>query len=183
VRVKQVEVKVKKSLTSTSALTSGFTFIELMVVIAILSMLALLVFPRLPSGDSSNLRSSARSLATLIRYLGDTAITTKGRYQLRAVMGENTLSVTRQSGGEATSANDPFFNRRFLADGITISDVVIPRLGRVNSGEVLIDFTAEGLGEVVTFHLKGTSDKSFTVMAFPHNGKVTVAEGYQELTP
>lgn len=190
--MKQLKDKVKieqvfntpSTLTSTSTLTSasGFTLIELMVVIAILSMIAMLVFPRLPASDSSNLRSSARSLATLIRYLGDTAVTTKGRYQMRTVMGENVLTVTRDKGGEATAASDPFLNRRFLAEGVTIADVVIPRLGRVNSGEVLIEFSTEGLGELVTFHLKGAAGNNFTVIAFPHNGKVKVLEGYQELT-
>ncbi len=159
----------------------GFTLIEIMVVIAILSMLALLVFPRLPSSDSSSLRSSARSLAAMLRYLSDTAVTTKSRYQLRAVMGENNLTVTRSAENKPAAAGDPFLNRRFLADRVTVSDVVIPRLGRVNSGEVTIDFSAEGLGELVIFHLKGATGGDFTVIAYPHSGKVQVTEGYQEI--
>ena len=53
----------------------GFTLIEMVVVITIISLVALLVLPRLPSTDAANLRSSARSLAAVIRYLGDQSVT------------------------------------------------------------------------------------------------------------
>ncbi|MCM2357232.1 MAG: prepilin-type N-terminal cleavage/methylation domain-containing protein [Geobacteraceae bacterium] len=159
----------------------GFTLIEMVVVIVVLSLVALLVLPRLPSTDAAELRSSARNLAAAIRYLGERAVTTKTIYRMQLNLTEGTVAVTRQgSAGEELPPDDAFLGRRFLADGITIEDVELPRLGKVSSGEVIIFFSGAGLEEFITIHLQGAQDGRFTVAAFPQNGKVRIFEGYQE---
>ena len=160
---------------------SGFTLIEMVVVVLILSLAAALVLPRLPATDTANLRGSARSLAAAIRYLGDLSITTKTPHRLHLNLSEERVSVTRKnSAGEQVSPNDSFLGRRFLADGIVIEDVMIPRLGKVAIGEVMVDFGAAGLEEFVIIHLRTGQGSQFTIAAFPHSGKVKVVEGYLE---
>lgn len=164
-----------------SCFSAGFTLIELMVVIAILSMVVLVVLPRLPSTESGKLRSSARSLASGIRFLSDQAVTTKSIYRMHLSLADSTIVVKKlTAGGEETTADDQFLNKRFIAEGITIEDVIIPRLGKVADGEVIVHFGPGGLGEFTTVHLKGNSSEHYTVTAYPNNGKVKVEQGYQE---
>ncbi|GFE57257.1 prepilin-type N-terminal cleavage/methylation domain-containing protein [Geobacter sp. AOG1] len=166
-----------------NCLSGGFTLIELVVVLAILAMVALLVFPRLPSTSAANLRSSARTLAATIRYMGDKAVTSKNAYRLRVNLTDTRLAVVKMVNGEESTDTDPFFSRQILADGVTIEDVTIPRLGKVTAGEVAVNFGPAGLEDFAIIHLKGSRDTHFTVTAYPQNGKVKVEEGYQEVGP
>ena len=159
----------------------GFTLIELMVVIFILSMAAMLVFPRLPGTDGSDLKSSARSIAATFRYLGDKAIATKTHYRMTLSLPDNSLTVTRISGGEERSTDDTFLNKRTLAGSVTFQDVQIPRLGTMTDEEVLLDFGPGGLEDFIIIHLKSAGGGQMTVTAHPRNGKVQIDEGYQEM--
>jgi general secretion pathway protein H len=159
----------------------GFTLIELVVVIVIISLVALLVLPLMPSSDAANLRSSARRLSAVIRYLGDRSVTTKSPYRLRLDLTDNAITVTKLVNGEESAPDDPFFARKLLADGVTIEDVEISSLGKLGAGVVSTDFGVAGLGEFLIIHLKGAKEGHFTVTALPYGGKVEVLEGYQEV--
>lgn len=163
--------------------SGGFTLIELAVVLAILATVALLVFPRLPSTDATNLRGSARALAATIRYTGDKAVTAKSAYRLRVNLTDNRLAVIKMVNGEESTDTDPFFSRQILAEGINIEDVSTPRLGKIAGGEVTVNFGPGGLEDFVVIHLQGSRDRHFTVTAYPQNGKVKVEEGYREVGP
>jgi general secretion pathway protein H len=160
----------------------GFTLIEMVVVIIIISLVAAIVIPLLPTTDTSNLRSSARRLSTVIRYLGDRAVTTKSTYRMQLDLTDNTLNIKKIVNGEEATPEDPFFSRKFLADGVNIEDIETPRLGKTGEGVINIDFGVAGLGEFIVIHLKGGKGDHFTVTAFPYGGKVEVREGYQEIT-
>jgi general secretion pathway protein H len=153
----------------------------MVVVIVVISLVAVLVLPLLPSTDAANLRTSARQLATVIRYLGERSVTTKTPYRMVLDLADGTITVRKIVNGEETAPDDPFFSRKLLAEGVTIEDVEIPRLGKLGEGTVNVDFGAAGLGEFVMIHLKGAKDIHFTVTAIPEGGRVEVQEGYQEL--
>jgi general secretion pathway protein H len=161
----------------------GFTLIEMVVIIVILSMVAIIVLPLLPSTDSANLRNSARRLSTVIRYLGDQSVTTKSPYRMKIDLTDNLLVVKKIVNGEETAPDDPFFSRKFLADGVSIEDIETPRLGKTGEGIINVDFGVAGLGEFIAIHLQGAKGGHFTLTAFPYGGKVKVQEGYQEITP
>ncbi|WP_243369899.1 prepilin-type N-terminal cleavage/methylation domain-containing protein [Geotalea sp. SG265] len=164
-----------------TASEGGFTLIELMVVIAILSLIAGIVLPRLPSTESARLRDSARSLASAIRFMGDRAATAKTGYRLHLNITDNTAWIRQLNrSGEETGADDPFLNRKILAEGIAIEDVTIPSSGKTGEGEVLIGFGPGGLQDYMIVHLKDSKDGHYTVTAYPASGKVKVEEGYRE---
>jgi len=162
-------------------LASGFTLIEMVVVIVILSMVALLVIPRLPSTDAVRLKSSARSLASAIRYMGDRSVTAKIHYRLLFNLGDGSVSVKKVTAdGEEVAADDPLLSRFALADGVIIEDIRISSLGKLAEGEVNVDFGAAGLAEFLTIHMKGAGGGRFTLLAYPNSGKVRVLDGYRE---
>ena len=56
---------------------AGFTLIEIAIVMAIIGMVMLLVLPRLPTSDQENLKISARTLASTLRYMQERAATSR----------------------------------------------------------------------------------------------------------
>lgn len=165
------------------ACPKGFTLIELLVVLVLLSITAALIAPRLPATESMALKSSARSTASLLRYLGERSTGSKNSYRLHINISENSIKVTRRlASGDEIPPDDPLLSRNALAAGIAIEEIHSPRLGRVTEGEVLIDFGAAGLSDFLTLHLSSAKGERFTVAAYPRGGKVKVLPGYQEMT-
>ncbi len=159
----------------------GFTLIEMVVVIVVISLVALLVIPLFPSTNAANLRRSARSLAAVMRYLGDQSVTTRTPYRLHLDVAGNTITIGKPGNAGESAPTDPFLNRRILAEGVTMADVEVPRLGKLTEGDVTLDFGVAGLGEFTVIHLQGTRGTYFTITAFPNGGRVTVQDGYREL--
>lgn len=153
-----------------------------MVVIVIIAIAAAVVIPRLPAPEGMKLRTSARNLASGIRFLNDQAIITKGVYRLQLNLTENSTRIFKLSAtGDELPPDDQFMNRRLVEEGISIEDVTMPQLGRVSEGEVIIPFGPGGNPDGITIHLKGGA-QHFTIIAYPAGGKVKVLEGYQEVT-
>jgi len=159
----------------------GFTLIEIAVVLAIIGMVLVLVLPRLPSPESENLKISARTLASTVRYLQDRAATGRTTYYLRLEPGTDSVKVLEAAadGGEK-EPDDPLLKKRPVKEGIVVADVFIPRLGKIKDGQLRLVMAAGGLRDFVAIHLRSQDDKFWTVMAFPGSGKVKVFEGYQE---
>jgi general secretion pathway protein H len=160
----------------------GFTLIEMMVVIVIIAMAAALVIPRLPAPEGTRLKNSARNLSSGIRFLNDQAIITKTVYRLKLNLSDSSTTIVKLSAiGDELPPDDQFMGRRLVEEGIAIEDVTLPQLGKVSEGEVIIPFGPGGNPDCITIHLKG-GEQRFTIIAYPGGGKVTVLEGYQEVT-
>ncbi len=161
---------------------SGFTLVELTVVIAILSLVALLVIPRLPSTTDGDLKDSARNLAATVRYLTDLAVATKTGYRLRLNLAAGNAEITRiLPEGQEAAAQDSFLHRQPLREGIVIADITAARAGRQTTGTVTLDFSPLGVEDFVLIHLKAErGDRYYTVALYPGSGRVEVFEGYQE---
>lgn len=162
----------------------GFTLIEIAVVLAIIGMVLILVLPRLPSSDSENLKVSARTLASTLRYVQDRAATGRTVYYLRLEPGTDSVKVLEAGAdGSEKVPGDPLLQKQAITEGIIVADVTIPRLGRLNDGQVRLDIGAGGLRDFVTIHLRSPDGRFWTVMAFPSSGKVKVYDRYQEDVP
>lgn len=163
---------------------SGFTLIEIAVVLAIIGMVMLLVIPRLPSSDHENLKISARTLASTLRYLQERAATSRTGYYLILAPGTESVKIQEIGGdGSPKDPSDPLLQKSPVKEGISVADVRIPRLGKINDGELRLEVGMGGIRDFVTIHLRSTGGQFWTVMAFPAGGKVKVFEGYHEDPP
>jgi general secretion pathway protein H len=162
----------------------GFTLIEIVVVLAIIGMVLALVIPRLPNSEHEDLKTSARTLASTLRYMQDRAATARTTYYLRLEPGTDNVKVLEAAadGGEK-EPEDTLLRQRPVKEGIVVADVVIPRLGKVSEGQVRLDVGMGGLRDFAAIHLRSSDGRFWTVMAFPSGGKVKVYEGYQEEVP
>jgi general secretion pathway protein H len=160
---------------------AGFTLIELLVVIVLLVVAAGIVIPRLPAPEGTRLKSSARNLASGIRFLSDRAIITKNIYRLHLNIADNSVDIARVStSGQEQPPDDEFMTRKLLEEGIAIEDVTTQGLGKRSEGDIIIPFGPAGASEPLLIHLKGGSQQ-YTVIAYPFGGKVEVLEGYKEM--
>ncbi len=163
---------------STPLSSGGFTLLELLIVITILVAAAALIYPRFFEVQGARLRSDARKLSTLIRFLDEAAATRKLYYRLWFEFGKDRLRVEVSKDG-SDYALYPDNRIRFFsfADGVDLKDVSLPGLGRVAGGEVAVIFSPLGAGEPFTVHLSGGGD-DVTVDFNPYSGRVRVKEGY-----
>ena len=162
----------------------GFTLIEIAIVMAIIGMVMLLVVPRLPSSDQENLKISARTLASTLRYMQERAATSRTGYYLSLAPGTETVRIVQIGGdGSALEPTDPLLQKSPVKEGIIVTDVRIPRLGKMNDGQVRVDVGVGGVRDWVTIHLANASGQAWTVMVFPSGGKVKAYEGYFEDPP
>jgi general secretion pathway protein H len=163
---------------------AGFTLIEIAVVMVIISMVMMLVLPRLPSSDQENLKISARTLASTLRYMQERAATSRTGYYLTLAPGTDSVKIVEIGGdGSAKEPTDPLLQKSPVKGGITVADVRIPRLGKVTEGELRVDVGVAGVRDFVTIHLRSAEGQFWTVMAFPSGGKVKAFEGYHEDPP
>lgn len=159
----------------------GFTLIEIAVVLAIIGMVLVLVLPRLPSSAQEDLKVSARTLASTLRYVQDRAATGRTVYYLHMEPGTDVVKVLEAAAdGSEKEPLDPLLLKRTVRKGIIVADVIIPRLGKVVDGTIRLDVGNGGLRDFVIIHLRSPEDKFWTVMAFPASGKVKIFDGYRE---
>ena len=163
---------------------AGFTLIEIAVVLVIISMVLLLVMPRLPTSDQENLKISARTLASTLRYIQEKAATSRTDYYLSLAPGTDSVKIFEIGGdGNAKDPSDPILQKSPVKEGTIVADVRIPRLGKINDGQLRLDVGMGGIRDFVTIHLRSAEGQFWTVMAFPSGGKVKAFEGYHEDPP
>ena len=166
------------------ACKAGFTLIEIAVVMVIISMVMLLVLPRLPSSDQENLKISARTLASTLRYIQERAATSLTGYHLLLLPGTDVIKIYENGAdGSAKEPADPLLQKAPVKAGIIVVDVRIPRLGKINDGQLRVDVGVAGVRDFITIHLRSADGQFWTVMAFPSGGKVKAFEGYHEEPP
>ena len=169
---------------SKNSCRGGFTLIEIAVVMVIISMVMMLVIPRLPSSDQENLKISARTLASTLRYLQERAATSRTGYYLTLEPGTESVKISEIVGdGSAKEPSDPLLQKSPVKEGIIVADVRIPRLGKVSTGQLRLDIGMGGVRDFVTIHLRSAEGQFWTVMVFPSGGKVKAFEGYHEDPP
>jgi len=152
------------------------------VVLVILTGVAVLVLPRLGAMFDGDTRSTARNVATLLRYLDERAVAGRVRYRLLVDLNEQRIAVLQVSAaGEEHTPEDPFLLRNPLVGGARITDLTTERLGIVTSGTIRIPYGPGGLAEPFLLHLGVPAARQYTVQALPVNGSVRVAEGNLEM--
>ncbi len=152
--------------------------VELLAVIAVIGIIAALVFPRLSFLEGRYLQSDARKISGLIHYVTESASIKKLHYRLLFDIERGVITASSSPDGtEYVEESDRTLSRLRLRDGIGIEDLLIPRTGKINEGTIAIHFSPYGFSEPFTLHMRG-GDDMLTLSFNPYNGKVLVTEGY-----
>jgi len=156
----------------------GFTLLELLVVMSIVGIILAVALPRFSFFDDISVRRDTRQMAGLIRYLNEAAVTKKLYYRVKFNIERGRVDVEYSIDGvEYKDETDSSMRGLSLGDMVKIEDVILPGLGKINSGEVAVVFLPYGFSEPFNLHLKGLG-KFFTLSFNPYTEKVKIEEGY-----
>jgi prepilin-type N-terminal cleavage/methylation domain-containing protein len=140
----------------------GFTLLELVVAIFILSIVLAVSLPSFSTLGEARITSDAKRLASILRYLNDSAITTKENLSFRVDLQNKTVKYLDPDGEKS---------ERFD----TISGVELQTKGMITEGEVMIPFGCSGAAESLIIHL--TDDRKALAVAFNAlSGRVKIKE-------
>jgi general secretion pathway protein H len=145
------------------SVTAGFTLIELIVVLFIISLTAAIVFPSFYSLGERRIASDANKIASLLRYLNDTAIYTKETYSLKFNLRDDAISWKGPEGEKQEDIK-------------SLSSLYLPSKGQIKEGEVTIFFGPLGAAENIEVRLKDKT-KDMTVSFSPISGRAKISEG------
>ncbi|MCI0469904.1 MAG: prepilin-type N-terminal cleavage/methylation domain-containing protein, partial [Nitrospirae bacterium] len=120
---------------------AGFTLLELIVVIFVLSLFIGLVMPSFYGIGAGRLRSDAGRMASALRYLNDSAISGKETIPLNISLDDKTIRWKSREGEKSE-----VFNYLF--------EIVITSAGKISEGEVTVFFEPNGLQENMDIAMK-----------------------------
>ena len=138
----------------------GFTLLELLLVLCLVSLLMAIVFPSLYGADGVRLKADAKRIASVLRYLNDSSIATKDPYSLTFDFGENAISWK----GPDVEKTEQFKS---------LSSVELPSKGNVSEGQVIVSFGPLGIQENLMVHLR-QSGETIMVAFNQVSGRATI---------
>jgi prepilin-type N-terminal cleavage/methylation domain-containing protein len=145
----------------------AFTLIELIIVIFIISLTTALVMPSLWNTDERELKSEGKRIGNTLRYVYDEAVGKKKTYMIK-------IDIDNDSWGFESDKESRTFQ---MKKDVMFKDVLIPSLGKVSKGEVVLRFGPLGPDDPITVHLT-KDEKEYTVIFNHINGRAKVYEGY-----
>ena len=138
----------------------AFTLLELVVIIFILSLVLAISFPSFSLQKDGKLKSEAGHIASILRYLNDSAISTKETYAVNINFNEKTIHYKGPDGEKVEKIDN-------------LSRVTTQSMGNVSNGEVTVFLSPAGAGENFSIHLMGI-ESSMTVVFNALSGRVKV---------
>jgi prepilin-type N-terminal cleavage/methylation domain-containing protein len=138
----------------------AFTLLELIVVIFIASLVLAISFPTFTLQKDGKLKSEAGHIASILRYLNDSAISTKETYTVNINFNEKTMHYTGPDGEKVERIDN-------------LSRITTQSKGNVSSGEVTVFLSPAGAGENFSIHLTGI-ESSMAVVFNALSGRVKV---------
>lgn len=158
------KVEMARMRTSRTGICSkrGFTLLELIVVLFIISLVAAIILPSFAGFGERKLKSEAREMASILRYMNDSAVSRKETFIMKFDFNEGTV-YWKGPDGEKT--------KRF--DDVTA--VTTQSQGRVSNGEVIVFFEPLGIQENLSVHMS-KGDKEMTITMNHLSGKVKMIQ-------
>jgi hypothetical protein len=136
---------------------------ELVVVLFIIALMAALLMPSFETSEG-RMKSEARKMASLLRYLNETSAAKKKNLSLRFDLGEGTVTPSEGVGGRELRLE-------------TLYGVELQTRGLLKEGELTVFFPPLGLREHMWVYL-GHGDNGLTVALNPVSGRVKIYKGH-----
>ena len=143
---------------------NGFTLLELIVVIFILSLVLAVALPSLTGIGESKMKSDAKRLGSIVRYLNDSAVSTKNTMHMKITFADRVIQYNGPDGDKAEKFD-------------SLSGIELQSRGMVSEGEVIVFFSPMGASESFTMHLRDdTSDMSIAFSSMSGRVRITKSD-------
>jgi prepilin-type N-terminal cleavage/methylation domain-containing protein len=141
---------------------SGFTLLELLAVIFIISLLFALAVPSFTGIGVNSVKSDARRIASILRYLNDNSLSTKEVFPMKFRLSDK-LVIYQAPEGEKTEKIEE------------LRGVELPSHGLLREGEAVVFFGPTGASEALSVYL-GDGKDALTVKLNPLSGRVKIVQ-------
>ena len=140
----------------------GFTLLELIVVLFIISLVMVLILPSFSGFGENKLKSEAREMASILRYMNDSATSRKETFLMKFDLDEGTVYWKGPDGEKKKKFDD-------------INGVTTQSTGKVSKGEITLFFEPLGVRENLSIHMsKGNKEMAITLNHL--SGKVKIKD-------
>jgi len=158
----------------------GFTLIELIVVIALLSIMLFFAIPQFQSNVlTDSTKKVTQWILLKIPYLKEKAAREQIRYILHVDLESNRLWITHESmSQEAIQSSEQDGYK--LPDDIKLMDVEYPDQGKISAGQTSIYFNEKGYSDKAIIHLENDDNERFSFLIEPFLGQVLLYNRYVE---
>jgi len=146
----------------TGICNEGFTLLELIVVIFIVSLGLALAFPSFTLQKDAKLKSEAGRVSAILRYLSDSAVSTKETFEINLNFNNKLLRYRGPDGEKEEKIEN-------------LNDITLQSRGKLSDGEVTVLFGPAGTGENLTIHLTSL-ESSLAIVFNDLSGRVKVLE-------
>ena len=169
-----------KTYSPRSADNSGFTLVEIVVVMVLISLFMVFSVPLFSNIGSGSLDTSARRLSGTIKYLFNESALSGLEYRLvydldRGVYRAQIL----ETNGELIDAFDQGREAALKGD-VRFIDLQIPGRGKFTMGQVTTLIHPSGWVEETIIHLDDGDGEKLTLRVSPLTGTTEVFDGYRE---
>lgn len=160
---------------------NGFTLIELIVVIALISITLFVAFPRFQRAFTDPTRAVSKWLLWKIPELKQEAVAEKHGISLHIDLGGNKLWVTHDDMNEAETAIAAE-NAYSLPEGIRLLDVEFSDSRIVSTGIAQIWFYPKGYSDRAVIHLQADDDQTLSYVIEPFLSKAKLVASHVGFT-
>jgi prepilin-type N-terminal cleavage/methylation domain-containing protein len=158
----------------------GFSLIEL---VAVISILSIMLFLTLPGFDifsrQDDLKGAARWIMGQVPGLKTKAMEDQKAYILTLDLDNNTMMV---SSGEPLAEGEerPVLKSHPLSEAVRLKEVSFPGAGLITSGRPEIRFYPKGYCDQAIIHIQDENNHSFSLVIEPFLNTVALVEGALE---
>jgi len=159
---------------------AGFTLIEIVVVMVLISLFMVLSIPLFGNIGTGNLDTSARRLSGTIKYLFNEAALTGREYRLIYDLDQRSYSAqVLEENSELVEASGQG-RKATLKGAVRFRDLQVPGRGKFTIGQVTIRIDPTGWIEETVIHLDDGKDNLLTLRVMPMTGSTEIYQGYRQ---
>ncbi len=172
-----------RSMRSKTAESHGFTLVELMVVIALLSLVVTITVPRLRSSlFSDQLKSATRSIIGLVIESGQDAFRNQKSYIMTFDMSNNQISSEFDEGKLVFQDQAEKTKKTYtLPDSVSLVGVSSFYGGNKSMGQAVLTFSRKGYVDKTFVYLRSDDGRDMTIKISPFLGTIQAVDSYVEL--
>jgi prepilin-type N-terminal cleavage/methylation domain-containing protein len=152
---------------------NGFTLVEIMVVITLISIMLVFAVPNFQSLTTDTTKDTNNWIVLTVKMLKQGALRNKKTYTLHVSMESNKIWYTQETdegeGEEEGEEENKILGEYKIPEGLKIVDVEFPEEEQISSGEVEINFYVKGFSDRAIIHIENEDDDkelSYVIEAF-----------------
>ena len=158
----------------------GFTLIELIVVISLISIMLFFAFPRFQSNVlSDSTKEVSRWILLKIPFIKESAAREQRRYILHVSLDSSKLWITHEAMLEE-ALQSAETNAYKLPEDIKLLDVEYPDQQKISVGQADIYFNEKGYSDKAIIHFENDDNEKFSFLIEPFLLRVRLYNSYAE---